>query len=159
LVRGQHERDDLGLEAPRRRKQRTQRAIDDPAGQDLFLVGPALAAEEPTGDLPRRVGVLAVVDRQWKEVRAFTGLLGRDGGDQHDRVAAAHDHGPVGLLGHVAGLDREGLPSDLELSTSNHVLLQWEPDAPSGTDQPTPTARFRKAAVVPRYGEWLLSAG
>ena len=107
LVGREHKRDDLRLEAPAGREQRTDGPVDDAAGQRLFLGGLALALEEPAGNATRRVGVLAVVDGQRQEVNAFAGAARAAGRDEHHGVAHADDHRAVGLLCPLARLDRQ----------------------------------------------------
>ena len=51
-VGGEHERDDLRLEAPPGRKQRANRAVDDAARQDFLLRRLAFTLEEAAGDSP-----------------------------------------------------------------------------------------------------------
>ncbi len=117
-----HRRDDLRLEAPARREQRANRPVDDAARQRLFLGRLALALEEAARDAARGVGVLAIVDRQRQEIDAFAGTGRMTGGDEHHGVALADDDRTVGLLGQPAGLDGEGLLTDLNLA-----LDHWKP--------------------------------
>ena len=72
-----------------------------------FSVGRPSRLNQPPGDAPGGVGVLAVVDGQGEEVGVLLRLLGEDGGDQDDGVAVADDGGAVGLLGELADLDVE----------------------------------------------------
>ena len=110
-VRGEQQADHLGLAGVALREERPQRPVDHARGQDLLLVRPALALEEPAGDLARGVGVLAVVHGQGQEVHAHPRLLLRAGGGQHHRVAQADEDRAVGLLGHAPGLDGQGVPA------------------------------------------------
>ena len=83
-----------------------------PARQHFLLARLAFALEEAAGDPARRVGVLAVVDRQRQEVDALARVRRGAGGHEHHRVARAHDDGAVRLLGQPAGLDRQRLSPD-----------------------------------------------
>ena len=58
-------------------------------------------------NLAARVGPLAVLHGQRQEVPAFHRGPRGDRGGQHHGAAAADDHGAVGLLGLLAGLDGE----------------------------------------------------
>ena len=108
----EHERDDLRLVAPAGREQRPDRPIDHAAGEHFLLGRLAFALEEAAGDAARRVGVFAVVDRQRQEVDAFARVRRVAGGDEHHRVAEAHDDRAVGLLGQLAGFEGDGLGTD-----------------------------------------------
>ncbi len=103
------ERDDLRLVVEALREEGPHGTVDQARGQDLLLGRPALALEPAAGDPAGGVGVLAVVDGQREEVGVLLGLLGEDGGGEHDGVAEADDGGAVGLLGELADLDLEGL--------------------------------------------------
>ena len=90
-------------------EERPQRAVDHARGQDLLLVGPALALEEAARDLARGVGVLAVVDGEGHEVDPGPRILLRVGGGQDDGVAQPHHHRAVRLLGHAPRLEGQGV--------------------------------------------------
>ncbi len=121
-VGGQHERDDLGFEAPAGRKERADWPIDDPAGQDLFLRGLSFAFEESTGNAAGGVGVLAVVDREREKVDPFARRRRPAGRDEHDRIAEPHDDGTVRLLGELAGFKTKGLVAECEFSGSHKKI-------------------------------------
>jgi hypothetical protein len=114
-VRRDDQVDDLDLVAEALGEEGTERPVDEPAGQRLLLVGPALALEEAAGDAATRVGLLAVLDGEGQEVPALEGGPRGDGGREHHGPAAADDHGPVGLLGDLSGLDGERQVVDLDL--------------------------------------------
>ncbi len=113
------EGDDLGLVGVARGEERAQRAVDHARGDRLLLGGAAFALEEAAGDPSRRVGVLAVVDGQRQEVARHAARL-HAGGGQDDGIAEADDARAVGLLGDVAGLERETLRADLDGSLRFH---------------------------------------
>ena len=106
----EHQRDDLRFVAPAGGEQRTDRPVDQAAGEDFLLGRLAFALEEAAGDAARGVGVFAVVDRERQEVDAFARARRVARRDEHHRVAQADDDGAVGLLGQLAGLDRQGRP-------------------------------------------------
>ena len=106
VVRGDHVRredgaDHLHLVLVALRPERPDRAVDHPRRQDRPLGGAPLALEEAAGDLARGVHPLFDVDGEREEVRALAGLHPALGRRQHHRVAGAHDHGAVGLLGQL----------------------------------------------------------
>src|SRR5262249_51454296 len=79
--------DHLDLVAQALHEAGPQRAVDQPAGEDRVLAGPALAAEERAGDAARGVHPLLDVDREREEVELALGLPARRRGGQHHRVA------------------------------------------------------------------------
>ena len=104
-VGGEHQRDDLRLVAPAGREERADRPVDDAAGQHFLFRRLAFALEEAAGDAARRVGVLAIVDRQRQEVDPLARVRRAAGGDEHDRVAEADDDRAAGLFGQLAGFE------------------------------------------------------
>jgi hypothetical protein len=123
-VGGEEQPDDLRLVVVALREERPQRAVDHARGQDLLLVGPALALEEAAGDLARGVRVLAIVDGEGQEVRARLHVALGVGRRQHDRVPEPHHHRPVRLLGHPPRLEGEGVAAEGHLHTLHgHIFL------------------------------------
>ena len=112
LVSRQHRRKYLDLVLEALRKERPDAAIDQPAGEDLLVGRAPLPLEKPSRNLPRGIGLLAVLDREGKErQRADVGRHG-DGGEHH-RVAELHERRSGGLLGEAAGLDHEAASGEL----------------------------------------------
>jgi hypothetical protein len=89
-------------------ERRAQRAVDEPAGQDGLVRALALPAEERAGDLAGGVGPLLDVDGEGEEVGPLPHGSGRGGRGQQDGVADAGEHGAVGQLGQLSGLERQG---------------------------------------------------
>src|SRR5207302_11488818 len=77
--------------------------------------------EVPTGNPAARVGALAVLDRQGKEVLLLLGGLGRDARGEHDGAAVTDDDGTVRLLGHPSGFEGEGLAVDVGAHSVSHT--------------------------------------
>jgi hypothetical protein len=92
-----------------RRPQRPDRAVDHARGQDRALGRAPFALEETAGNLPGGVHALFDVNGEREEVRAFAGLHPPRGGREHHRLARADDDCAVGLLGELAGLERDVL--------------------------------------------------
>ncbi|MGY3679306.1 hypothetical protein ACVWXU_002929 [Streptomyces sp. TE33382] len=105
-----HDRlDDLDLVAQALLEGGAQRAVDQAAGEDRVLGGPALTAEEGAGDLAGRVLPLLDVHREGEEVELVLGPLGGGGGRQHHGVVVqVRDGGAGGLLGQAARLEADG---------------------------------------------------
>ncbi len=112
LVHGQREVDQLRLAPPALREERPQRAVDHAGDQRRLLAGAALALEERAGDLARGVHALLDIHRQREEVDVAEISCG--GGGQHHGVARRDRHGAGGLLGHLAGLEGDLGPADLD---------------------------------------------
>ena len=93
LVRVQrHDGDDhLDLVAQALDEARTQRAIDEPAGEDRALGRAALTAEERAGDAARGVHPFLDVHREWEEVEGLARLALRGRGRQHHGVVVQID--------------------------------------------------------------------
>ena len=107
-VDGEHGFDDLHFVAQGVREQRTQRTVDDAAGQDGFGARTAFAAEERARDLAGCVHLLFHVHGQREEVvvllRAGTGS-GR--GQNHRIIVKIGGDGTIRLLGETTGLEAQ----------------------------------------------------
>ena len=107
-VDGEHGFDDLHFVAQGVREQRTQRTVDDAAGQDGFGARTAFAAEERARDLAGCVHLLFHVHGQREEVvvllRAGTGG-GR--GQNHRIIVKIGGDGTIRLLGETTGLEAQ----------------------------------------------------
>ena len=121
------DRDELRLVAPALGEERADRPVDHAGGEGALLASTTLALEEPAGDLARGVHALLDVDRQGEEVDVAEVACGRGG--EHHRVAGADDHGAAGLLGELAGLERDLGPADLD-GDAAHFLSSYVPFAP-----------------------------
>ena len=107
-VDGEHGFDDLHFVAQGVREQRTQRTVDDAAGQDGFGARTAFAAEERARDLAGCVHLLFHVHGQREEVvvllRAGTGGGGRQ---NHRIIVKIGGDGTIRLLGETTGLEAQ----------------------------------------------------
>ena len=107
-VDGEHGFDDLHFVAQGVREQRTQRTVDDAAGQDGFGARTAFAAEERARDLAGCVHLLFHVHGQREEVvvllRAGTGG-GR--GQNHRIIVKIGGDGTIRLLGETTSLEAQ----------------------------------------------------
>ena len=107
-VDGEHGFDDLHFVAQGVREQRTQRTVDDAAGQDGFGARTAFAAEERARDLAGCVHLLFHVHGQREEVvvllRAGTG---GGGGQNHRIIVKIGGDGTIRLLGETTGLEAQ----------------------------------------------------
>ena len=109
------EEDGLNLHfiIPALRKERTDGAVGEAAGENFFFRRTAFAFEVAAGELARRRGFLAVIDGEREEILAFLGFGGGDSRDDDDGFAELDGDGTVGLLGIFAGFDVDGTGSDL----------------------------------------------
>ena len=125
VVRGEHEVDDLQLVAEALGEQRTERPIDQAAGERLLLVRTAFALEESAGDPAarrRRVSRYSTVSGRKSRSRPSMGVLAATTVDSTMVPPDAHDDGAVGLLGDLPGLDREPCVIDLGLHRVGHTI-------------------------------------
>ena len=111
VIDAQRDRHELRLVVPALGEERADGTIDHARGQRALLARATLALEERAGDLARRVHALLDVHRQREEVDIAQIADGR-GAEDH-RVALADDDRAGGLLGHLAGLERDRLTGDL----------------------------------------------
>ena len=99
-------------------------AVDEACNQDFAVVGLAFALHEAAG-IAAACGVfLLIFYLKGHEVRVGFRVLGRYHGRQQHRVALLHDHGAVGLLGQLAGLDHN-LASVGERYELLHGIVQF----------------------------------
>ena len=75
LVGGKNHHVNLHFIAESLREQRAQRAVDHPRRENLLFRRPAFTFEESAGDLPRRVGLLAIIDLQGEKILGGIRLL------------------------------------------------------------------------------------
>jgi hypothetical protein len=98
---------DLHLVAILVGEQRADRAVDQPAAQGLVVEDAALAPAEATRDATGGRELLAILDGQRKEVLARLRCRGGRDRGQYDIVAAACEHGTMGLTRDAARLEGE----------------------------------------------------
>ena len=108
LVGAEDRPDHVDLVAEAAGERRAQRPVDEPAGQDGLVRALALPAEERAGDLAGGVGPLLDVDGQGEEVGPLPYGACGGGRGQQDGVPDAGEHGAVGQLGQLSGLERQG---------------------------------------------------
>ena len=91
-----------------------QGPVEQAAGEDGLVGGPALPAEERAGDLAGGVHPLLDVDGEGEEVDSLPDAAGGGGGAEHHGVAQLGQHRAVGQLRQLAGLEGHGLvgPTD-----------------------------------------------
>ncbi|MNY37712.1 hypothetical protein D3C86_1722940 [compost metagenome] len=107
--------DDLRLVLVAIGKQRADRAVDEARNQGFLLARTAFALEIAARDLAGGEVFFLVVHGQREEVLARLGRLGADDGGEQHGLAQGGEHGAIGLAGHLAGLERQGLAAPVEL--------------------------------------------
>jgi hypothetical protein len=134
VVDAQRDRHELRLVVPALGEERADRTIDHARGQRALLARATLALEERAGDLARGVHALLDVHRQREEVDVAQIADGR-GAEDH-RVALADDDRAGGLLGHLAGLERDRLTaiSTETVFTASVLICTAFPGRPSVAD-------------------------
>ena len=126
-VRREGRADDLHLVAEALRPERPDRAVDHARSEDGALVRRSLALETAE-DLPGGVHPLLDVDGEREEVGALAGLRAALRGGEDHGVALADDDGAVGLLGELAGLERDLVRptwTETRLRLSAVAILIW----------------------------------
>jgi len=84
-------------------EQWTDRAIDQPAGENFFFGGTSLAFDEAARYLTGGIGIFTIVYGERKKSGSRFGLIGHASSDENNRVTGTNDNGAVRLLGHSAG--------------------------------------------------------
>ena len=125
VVGRNHPGDDLGFAVVTIGEQRSETAVDQPAGEDLPFGRPSFAFEEAAGDAAAGVGVFAVVNCQGQEVDPLAlAFLGARGDENHG-VAHSDDGRSVRLFGDFSGLELQGLAVNLDgLRYNAHSVFQ-----------------------------------
>src|SRR5437867_162402 len=111
-VRGEHHGDDLRFVAPGFREERAHGAVNQAGGENFLLRGAAFTLEEAAGDFSGRVGVLAIVHGEGKEV-AVIGGGSHASRSEHDGIAIARHNGAVGLFGNFPSFESESAAADI----------------------------------------------
>ena len=108
-IEGEHRNDDLYLVAQPFYEARTQRPVDEPAGEDGLLARTSLAPKERARYATSGIHSLLDVHGQRKEVEALARRLTGCRGRQHHRVVVEiGDRGPGCLPGESSGLEANG---------------------------------------------------
>jgi len=100
--------DDLRLVAVTVGERRSQRSVDESAGQNRLLARTTFAAEERARDLARGIRTLFDVDGQREEVDAVTHALCGVCGDEHGGLSDACYDCTLRLQSEFSGFEPEG---------------------------------------------------
>ena len=119
----EHHRDDLGFVQEAFGEQRTNRPVDQPAGENFFFGGTALAFDKSARNLAGGVSVFAIIHGEREKTCARFGLLGHAGGDQDYRVTGANDNRAVRLFGHLAGFKGDLAAAQVNFNCMRHSFL------------------------------------
>ena len=162
----ENHRDHLRLAPEAGGKERPDRAVNHPAGEDFLFRRPSFALDEAAGNPPRGVGIFAVIHGEREETDSFARVLIGGGRDQHYGVAVAHQDRAAGLLCETPGFERQILFSDLNAFLMNHRssknLLpdsgpaEWLCDAASGRSDCLPLGQ---SGLQPARGGTPIAAG
>ena len=128
-VDGQRRGDDVDLVHEALGEQRPDGAVDLAGAEDRLLARTRLALDEAAGDLAGGVVPLLHVDGEGEEVLPLAHVFAHDCADEDDRVATAHQHGAVGLLGEATGLEGDRLTPDFYFNRV-HLFLRLSDPAP-----------------------------
>ncbi len=102
----------LNFVIPALGKERTNRTVGEPAGENFLFRRTAFALEVTAGELAGCGRFFAVVNGKGEEVLTFFGLGRSHGGHDDDGFAHLDGHGAVGLLGQFAGFNGDLLVAD-----------------------------------------------
>src|ERR1051326_3524815 len=121
-IGGKDHGDDLSLVEEPLRKQRTDGAIDQAAGQNLFFGGTALTFDQAARDFAGGVGIFTIIDGEREESGSRFGLVGHASGDEDDRVPGANDNSAVRLFGHFSSFQADFAASQINFNDMQHSL-------------------------------------
>ena len=112
-VQGHDRDDDLDFVTQSLDKGRTQRAVDETAGQDRVFGGTAFATEERTGDATSGIHTLFNVNGQREEVELILWLLASRGCREQHGVAKVSNGGTGSLASQLTGFESDGAGAEL----------------------------------------------
>ena len=110
-IGGQDKGDDLGLALEAFGEHGTDRPVNLAAGESFALAHAPFTLDKAAGNASAGIGVLAVVNRERKEVDALAGLGIGGGGGENNVFAESDDGSAAGLLGKFSGFDGELFPA------------------------------------------------
>jgi hypothetical protein len=113
-VIAQHLSDDVDLVVETFGEQRADRTVDQAGNQRFLFRRAALALEEATRDTTGGRELFLIVNGEREEVLPFLHRLGGGHGAEHHGLAIGGQHGAIGLAGHTAGFEGEGLSAPLQ---------------------------------------------
>ena len=95
-------------------EQRTDRTVDQAAGERFLFGRAAFTLEEAARDAPGGRELFLIVDGEREEVLPFLHRLGGGDSAQHHGFAIGRQHGAIGLTGNTPGFQSEGLAAPLQ---------------------------------------------
>ena len=113
-VNGNHHRNDLDVVVETFGEQRTDRTVDQTAGQNFFFALFAFALKETAGDFTCGVSALKVINSQREEVLTFFDFFIGGHSDQNNGVAHRYFNSRCRLARDFAGFQSNGLIAILE---------------------------------------------
>ena len=155
----EHGGDNLDFIAEAMREERTDRTVDQAAGEHFLLGRTTFTLEEAARDLAGSEGLFLIVDRQREEILPRLRGAHAHGGAEHHGLTIGDEHGAIGLTGDLAGLEDElaAAPVEFLAEIIEHVLSFTSSDAMrDGTRQDRVTLREDRAATrATRVGDRL----
>ena len=116
----EHHGDDLGFVEEPFGEQRTDRPVDQPAGENFFFRGTSLAFDKAARNFAGGVSVFAIVNGERKESGSRFGLFVSAGADQYHRIAGTNDDRAVRLFGHSACFERDLAIAQINFKSVDH---------------------------------------
>jgi len=124
-----HGADHLGLVLEALGEERTDRTVDQARNQGFLFRGPAFTLKKAAWNLTGGKGLLLVIDRQRKKVRAGAHGFLADRSAEHAGLAVGRQNGAVGLPGDPAGFEAQltAAPLDFFYTDIEHVIRSFQP--------------------------------
>ena len=125
----QHHGDDLGFVEKAFREQRTDRTIDQPAGQNFLFRGTSLAFDESARNLAGGVSVFSIIDGEREEPGPHLRLVSHTRGDQYHGVTGTNDNSAARLFGHLTRLQGDLTAAQVYFNYVMHAFLNLQHSA------------------------------
>src|SRR5581483_1767926 len=103
-------------------EQRTDRPVDQAAGQNLFFRGTPLAFDKAAWNLSSGIRIFTIIDGEREKPGSRFGLIGHTCGDEDYRVPGTNDDPAVRLFGHFARFERDDSAAQVNFNFVRHFL-------------------------------------
>src|SRR5450759_5292642 len=121
--------DDLGFVQKALGEQRTDRTIDQAAGEDFLFRGTPLAFDESARNLTGGVGVLSIIDGEREEPGPHLRLVSHTSGDEYHCVTGTNDNSAARLLGHFTRFQGDLTAAQVYFNYVMHSFLNLQHSA------------------------------
>ena len=153
-VNREYGRDDLGVVVVAFREKRTVRAVDQTSGQSRLGRRTAFALQKAPGDFSGSIETLSEFHGEWHEIDSGFRIFVGNSSHEDACVTVVDENGGIGLFGHAAGFECEGLAPEIHRDSLNihHSVIDlswvwmngWTPAFPA-----SPSRSVQETGVNP----------